>query len=275
MNLRTKVIGLSLVAVAVALVATGCKTKQIGTAWMATPVLIDGQFGDWDEYPTAFFEDQKAALSVCNDSLNLYIQLRTNDEATAQSISRSGLTLYLDPNGKKREDFYVKVSGGGPSGPPPGMSGGQMPGGDRPEGDPPKSDRPEMGQRPGGGTDFRCYMKDRVEEKSIPMDGAQGPAAAIGQDQGFYVWEFSFPLKEPSVRYYSLDASPGQAVVLGLEWTAAADGRQGGGRGGGPPGGGGGMGGGPPGGMGGGNQASEQKVWLKAQLAVAPGQDTE
>jgi hypothetical protein len=106
---------------------------------------------------------------------------------------------------------------------------------------------------------FTCAIKERIEEKEIPVEGTEGPAAAFAIDQGLYTYEFSIPLAKGTVRYYGLGISPEDRLTVKATWGDMSEIRRGMGghdrpEGGGPPGDGmpGGMGGGMPGGMGGG-----------------------
>lgn len=131
---------------------------------------------------------------------------------------------------------------------------------------------------------FTCAIKDRIEEKGIPTDGAEGPTAAFGVDQGFFVYEFSIPLDEGGVRYYGIGAKPGDKISVGAFWGDMSELRRRGDRGGGTrPGGmgGGGMGGrtggrsggyGGMGGMRGGDRPDRPEpveIWIKTALAEA------
>jgi hypothetical protein len=185
----------------------------------------------------------------------------------------SGLTLYVDIDGGKRKDFYLKFVGG------PSREqlhslmkkefGGRVPEGrDMPEGMPPMD--MDDGPRDSVPTLF-CFVKDRISEKVIPLDGVEGPAAAFDTAHGFFVYEFAVPLKESEIRYYGLGAGSDKPISVGLIWGEVeqmhSERPNGGMDLGGMPGGGGGMGrpmGGPQGGV---ERPSKQEVWLKTTLA--------
>lgn len=228
---------------------TGSDFSDIPVEWTAEPIQIDGAMSDWTDLSTRFLSEPKAVIGLSCDSTHLYLMLRFQDSRWAGMIKKAGLKLWLDPDGRKKEIFMLKYRGG----PTPeqmqllddgaGDRGGRRPG-----------DRANTGARSGGDNRmFTCAIKDRIEEKSIPVSGDEGPRASFGIDQGFFVYEFAIPLDEGGVRYYGFDARPGDEISVGVFWGDPDEMRQGGGnRGGGPPGGGrgGGMGGG--GGRGGG-----------------------
>ncbi|MBN2227564.1 MAG: hypothetical protein JW763_09380 [candidate division Zixibacteria bacterium] len=267
----------------VLLAFTGCKGTEIGGSWAEKPITIDGDFRDWENHPTLLLEEQNAVVGQCNDSENLYLLFRTSDPSWAMAIQRTGLTLYLDPKGKKNKDFMICYKDGPARGgmPQTGMDQNrQRP--ERPQND--QGDRPEQ-DRPLGESakpEFTCAIRDFLVEKAIPLDGSEGPTACFDTCFGFYTYEFKIPLKQSQPRFYGLGIVPGQVVGLGAVWGDMGDmperpggrsGGPGGGMGGGPPGGGmgggrGGSMGGPPGGANRPDMPEKQEVWFKAPLST-------
>jgi hypothetical protein len=266
-----------------------CKDATVAAQWTQQIVTFSGQRSDWPNGSIGSLEGKEASLGLSNDSQNVYVMLFFRNEQWARMIKSTGLTLWLDPQGKKKKQFMVKLVGGPSwedlmkaSGRDPAKQQDRMP---------PGMDY-KMKEKQGSDTTFTCFQKDYIIEKPIPLNGQEGPAAVFATDKGFFIYEFSVPLKESSVLYYGLGARPGQNISLGLIWGEmdqehmrgkgeGSEGGMGGGMGGGP-GGGGGMGGGmggPGGGMGPGGgpggqrgggfkMPEKQEVWLKVQLAV-------
>jgi hypothetical protein len=269
----------------------GCGTQEVQTHWSAAPVKVDGEMTEWASGSTVYFEETGVQLGLCNDSENLYILFRFNNQAWAQAIRMGGVTLWLDNSGKKKKDFGIRYNGG-----------------------PSPSDRQKLGTNDRGGfqetltpeqqqrlAEMEEATSDQItvidkksnQEKTMRADGSGGLTACFASPQGTYTYEFSIPLKKGDAFDYGIGAQPGQIICLGLEWggmgnedrqqmmKGMGDGPPGG-MGGGPPGGmgdgpPGGMGGGPPGGMGGRSeggpgmqQTEEQELWVKTQLASIP-----
>jgi hypothetical protein len=254
----------------------------------ADSMIVDGHMSDWPSENTTFLQEQQAVVGLCYDASRLYIMIRFNKAEWERLIRMSGLTVYLDAEGKKKKDFRVKFVGG--------PSQEQM------AGMPVMTNQNTDNITPPGMKDGRqamenqlfCFLKDVIVEKPIPLDGSEGPAAACGVDKGFFVYEFSVPLQESKVRYYGLDAKPGRPIGVGFVWGEMdrdamrrsmpdhpeggqpPDGMGGmpGGMGGGPGGGMGGMPSGPPGGGQMPRMPEKQEVWLKAQIpAASPAAD--
>ncbi|MBK7142873.1 MAG: hypothetical protein IPH75_12415 [bacterium] len=267
-------------------------SDKISSRFAVNPITIDGRYDDWKDHPTTFLEEQKAVIAVANDADNLYLLFRTNDPRWVRTIAMSGLTVYLDPKGGKKKDFFVKFIGG--------PSREQMLALRKQEVAERKSEERQMPERMQQRMEERmpddsipkliCYIKDQIDEKEIPLDGTEGPSVAFDTSHAFFVYEFAIPMKESEVRSYGFGAIDKKELSVGLVWgememmrgerprEGMDFGGSGGGMGGGP---GGGMGGGPGGGMGGGmgrggamggpgggmQRPSKQEVWVKTTLA--------
>jgi hypothetical protein len=262
------------------------KNVELTSQRPAQGIKVDGQIGDWPENSMTFLEEQQATVGLCNDSANVYVLVCSREAGWARLIRMTGLTVYLDAKGEKQKDFMLKFTGG-PTREQIMAAGGEKDVAQRREMPPEMRDRMRGAGR-NAEPKFICFQKDVISEKEIPVDGTEGPAVAFGIDKGFFVYEFSIPLKESGVRFYGLGVPPSKKVGLGLVWgemdksarpegmgEGGPGGRSGGGMppGGGMPGGGGmgrpgggGPGGGPPGGRGGFEMPKKQEVWLKVQL---------
>jgi hypothetical protein len=258
-------------ALAVSGTATHAKTPGASSHWIGSPVKIDGKSNDWPTVEGVVLTDKKVMFSFNNDGEFLYVLFRTTDINWVRTIKMTGLTLYFDTKSGKKKDLYIRFKGG----PSQLMA---MPGGER-------GGRETMPDRSGAGSSLTCYIKDRIVEKEIPLDGAEGPAAAYDTSRGFYTYEFRIPFAKDSTRFYGIGSAAGEKISLCGVWGSrpgmkgGESGMGGPGRGmpgGGPPSGGG-MGG-PGGGHGPGGggmrpeEPGEQEVWMKVTLA-APAVD--
>jgi len=267
----------TLLVVVVFLATAACKTQDITSAWADTPIDVDGKIDDWIDVPGIFFADQNAAVVVCNDEKSLYVLFKTTDYRWVRTIKMTGLTLYLNSENKKKKDFFIRLKGG------PTQDQLNAMGDNRTSSSPSRRSYPTRDFEAHAEPSLTCYIKDRIVEKPIPLDGSEGPSAAFDTSQGFFAYEFSIPLTEGSVRYYGIGAAPDRQIAIGAEWGAMAKGmrpskggmgrRGGGGK---QPG-----GAGRPGGMGGrGGMNSpsgarpempqKQEVWLETGLAIPP-----
>lgn len=286
-NSRLKAV-LPLLFTAIIILIAGCKSEQFDSHWANSHIKIDGDFSDWENIPARYFEEQDVLMAMANDDDNLYLAFRFRDRKWLMAIRMTGLTIWLNAEGKKKETFGIRYSGG----PRPKLREGQ--------GFDPDKMRTDMMP-----TEWRRDMEERMadtlgqfailnsdwwyKEQSISIDGSNGPKAKYGFADDMYTYEFSIPFHATEDSYYGLDVKPGTKIAVGLVWgdmgmdefrrgTRPGVGVSMPGIGGGPPNGGmdmppgGGMGGGRPGGMGrrgGMDLPEEQKVWFNAKLATS------
>ena len=259
-----------------------CRAGATMSIWRADSIKVDGRMSDWPSEATVFLPDQQTVVGLCHDSSRLYVMVRFNKPEWQQVIRMSGLTVWLDARGKKRKDFKIRFIGG-PSREQmetihdtAGLRSREPVFGDM---------RQRLEQTE---NQLLCFQKDVIIEKPVPLDGDEGPTAACGVDNGFFIYEFSVPLEESKVRFFGLDVRPEQVIGVGLVWGEIdrhdmrrsmpdmGGGMPLGGMGGPPPG-----AGGPGGGMGGPPERGsgrpmqprmpeKQEIWLKAQLRDTP-----
>ena len=258
----------------------GCKSQEVECGWCGNRMLIDGQRVDWNNMPFSYFEDEDVVLGLSNDNDNLYIFFSFKNRQWARMIQMSGLTLWLNGEGKKNKDWGIRFRGGPEL--PKNMRG------DRPEGLP--SDRMAgMDDKvEAHGAAFVILDKYNDRELTIDTAGADGPAVGTALANDIYTYEFRIPFKSADDDIFKLIAEPGSKICIGSQWggmdrDAMKDmgGKMGSMPGGDMPGGGmpgGGMGGGPPGGgrMGGRpggdrQMPEEQEIWVQTVLATATG----
>lgn len=193
-----------------------CKQKiDLGLPWAVKPMSVDGLSSDWADLSPRLYPEQEAVIGMANDSTRLYLLIRFRDPKWARAIRMAGLILDFRIDSDTKESFVLKYWGG----PTPEQmreimgrkfddsAGGEFPGSERP-------DRPARHDR----RVFTCYIKDRIEEKEIPVDGSEGPAAAFNVDQGLFTYEFSIPLEKGGVLQYGLGVGAGSQFKLDATW---------------------------------------------------------
>lgn len=256
-----------------------CETVKTDGNWTAETITVDGQAADWDNIAGFYFENENASVSFCNDDKNLFILFKVRDSRSARAIKMSGITLYLNSDGKKKKDFYIKFKGG-PSMETIAAISGESNYQDRMP--------PEMRYRmdslmANNSDELILYIKETAH-RLISMNGSNGPEAASDTSQGSITYEFRVPLYESQGSSYGLNALLGTKFAIGAEWGGEQTGelknrKGGGGSGFGGPGEGmGGRGGGmgPGGGMGdpprGGMRPQgleKQEIWIETNLTSA------
>lgn len=87
-----------------------CGIAQKGDIESCTPaaaIVIDGDPAEWQvEWRTD--SKGKFAYNICNDESNLYLRIRLSDEFTQRKVGLLGMTVYLNPKGKKMGKMGLK-----------------------------------------------------------------------------------------------------------------------------------------------------------------------
>lgn len=264
------------------LMMLGCGKPTYESQWTDTPIILDGHDSDWENAPIYFSEDAgNVAFGVVNDSRYLYLMIRSTDQRLARRIQLLGMSVWLDPKGKKKKDFGVRYScseslsqsfqqlGGSPGDMPPQLE---------------ETILSQPRQEPG-----TIIVVNDGFEKTIPENHLDGVTAGSGESNGIFTYEFRLPLPETAGEAGKGRRKRGERIGLGFELGSitlemrqqmmqkmgGGRGGMGGGMGGGRGGMGGGMGGGR-GGMGGGRSGrgggipEEKEIWVKITLAKGP-----
>ncbi|TDX01302.1 hypothetical protein [Dinghuibacter silviterrae] len=92
--------GLFAFAAAVALLCACARGTAPQGHYQSTPVVADGQAGDWSQ-PLRFTNPRHTlSFNVTNDARNLYIVVMTRDDRMQRRILRAGMDVFFDPKGK-------------------------------------------------------------------------------------------------------------------------------------------------------------------------------
>ncbi|HEX3386667.1 MAG TPA: hypothetical protein VHS53_15815 [Mucilaginibacter sp.] len=70
-------------------------------------ITVDGDLKDWGDSLRYYNEDKKLYYSLANTKDTLYMAIRINDRSEQTRILHAGLTLSIDPKGRKKETFTV------------------------------------------------------------------------------------------------------------------------------------------------------------------------
>ncbi|MGB5108046.1 MAG: hypothetical protein WBP29_09000 [Candidatus Zixiibacteriota bacterium] len=255
---------------------------DLASDWANTEMTIDGDGDEWRDRTFTYYDNDKTAIALMNDSANIYLIVISRNEATISRLQRGGLSVWLNGEGKKNRDYGLRYRAGrigkDSRKPPEGMEApADM-----------QVRSKEMEERQ---TRLRQLITvfEKKSSSEISNKGEQGPAAAATFGKDIYAVEFKIPIKSSNDSGYGISLAPDKAPTLGLEFGYLTDDEKkemrdamprpedGGlrmGMGGAPPPGGGmggGMGGGRggPGGLGGRMlDQGKQEIWLKVQLAT-------
>ena len=261
---------LGLIVLAYLIVPTATKASDLTSFWTPEPITVDGDVADWDSIPTVYLDDEGVVMGICNDSANVYMMYRFRDAKSLRAIRMTGLTIWLDANGKKKKEFGIRYNGG-----PSFEEMRELTGTDEedPFGNISTERKERMIRRMSRDEEqFSVIYRGKEQRETIPTNGSRGPAASFASSYGFVAYEFSIPLQTSDYGTFGIGAQPDRMIGIGSEWGGRPQG--GGGRPGMDRGG---VGGGRGGSRGGGRgqrdgggrmQMSEkQEFWFKTELA--------
>jgi hypothetical protein len=218
-------------------------------------VVIDGNLSEWGDSLRYLNDEKKIPYTLANDQENLYVAIRINDRTEQARIITAGVTLSIDPKGKKKETFTMTFPLSDPGSKP------QFGFRKDDNGELTQQDRDELArERLTTLRNIKVTGFKDIEYDMITTSNTYGIKAAINYDaDGNLVYEAAIPLKFFHVDNPSKNEWAFNFKINGMQKIAPSgqggDSQGGGGGGGGRGGrgGGGGMGsGGGRGGMGGG-----------------------
>ncbi len=81
--------------------------KQKESCTPAVPIVVDAKVDEWQNDWVADSEG-KFLYTICNDTNDLFIRIKMSDILTQRRVALFGLTIWLDPSGKKKEKIGLK-----------------------------------------------------------------------------------------------------------------------------------------------------------------------
>ena len=100
---------------------------------------IDGVAAEW---PVLTALDDNIATAAANDAQNLYLAIATSDAQRRNQLAITGLIVWVDAAGGKKETFGIRIPGSGFRMPAGRFGGG--PSGDGPAAQPPEPPQPKI-----------------------------------------------------------------------------------------------------------------------------------
>jgi len=185
--------------------------EEAVSGWIDTPVKIDGSEQDWAEENLIHFKKFDVDYAFKNDGNYLFSVFIFRDPEYLSSIRQTGMTLWLNPEGKKKKYYgirfqqliltaekYIQL----------------------------------LESQQGSLTEQQKQQIRSKKQYSVPnifivdKDGkavnasAESKAAAFrtAQYQDRVVYEFAVPIARPSDTSFGIGAQPGQSVKVAFEW---------------------------------------------------------
>lgn len=154
-----------------------------------------------------YLSDANVHVASSNDSAYLHVRARfsINDGEWARACARTGLTLWLDPTGKKKKDFGIRLAAGPTREDLPARSGSE--GQSEQEG-------PRFATRAPLDGQLTIFRKGETTE--APADGSSGPSGTFTFESGMCTYDLTAPITSISDSRLGLELVPGKSVAVGL-----------------------------------------------------------
>jgi len=75
--------------------------------WQNQPIIIDGSLSDWGSIPRFFDSESNVQYEFRNDTQNLYLTLRSSDQATQIQLQQAGFSVHLKLKSKPPTKFGI------------------------------------------------------------------------------------------------------------------------------------------------------------------------
>ena len=218
-KIRVRKISTVLVLVlAIAFIALA-KDKSVESIWAGSPLKIDGLAVDWESDPFHVEKKVKAEYAFRNDSDNLYVYFKFNDAKYLSSIEITGMTLWIDTEGKKAKDLGIKFTKKKIS------ADEYISFLEKQQGD--ISDEQKKSLR---ASEFYFISEaEAVDKKGDPLkqnegdEAIKGAAFNVSVQQDAVTYEFRVPLKNLVGAIAKSAAEPGEILGVGFEWGGLTD----------------------------------------------------
>jgi hypothetical protein len=153
-------------------------------------INVDGDLKEWGDSLRYYNVEKRLNYALANDKDYLYAAIRVSDRLDKMKVLNAGITLSIDPKGKKKDSFILTFPLAAP--------------GDKPEFTKPKDDNGEITQ-----ADRDELMRERItklryikvvgfkdiEDEMITTSNTYGIKTAINYDaNGDLVYEVAIPL---------------------------------------------------------------------------------
>jgi len=194
--------------------AGAAKDPVVQSKWTTAPPALDGAVADWSGETFVLNKSLKIEYGVRNDADNLYVLLMFKDPQFLSSIDRTGLTVYVDAQGKKKKDFGIKFQR-------KNLTADQLIDTLEKSGETLTEERKaEIKQR----SMYQLYHAAIVDKKgeevkteSIPQ-GGHSASFRSGRDGQVVTYELRIPLAARTVTPHGIGTEPGKGIKIGFEW---------------------------------------------------------
>lgn len=193
--------------------------KKVEAAWTPAPITLDASEAEWQD--VAYGEEGRFGVNYAfkNDSKYLYVLFRFNDPRYLSTIQFGGMTMFLDGQGNKKKDYFIRflrktVSAEEFIGILEKQRGSL-------------SDEEKEKVRVNTQYIYHAAEVTNKKAKGDRPDAVKGDGTATFRvqqtQQRALIWEFAIPLERLSDWSPGVGTTPGSAIKVGFEWGGASD----------------------------------------------------
>lgn len=190
------------------------KEKVVKSFWASSSVKIDGFKDDWAEVALANEKKVKVDYAFKNDAENLYVLYIFNDPKYLSSISMTGITLWFNPEGKKKKNYGLKFIQKQIS------ADALISRTEKEMGPLPEDKKKEIRNIPSYLINDTEIVNKKGESLSQPSESSEIKPAAfrVMKQKNLLVFEFAIPMKRMMEQTAGVGIEPGKRVKVGFEW---------------------------------------------------------
>jgi hypothetical protein len=205
--------------VTVVFAATGfAKDDPVDSQWAAAPASIDGMNTEWGNIPMNQYKKTKVEYAFMNGQDNLFILFIFKDPKYLSSINWTGLTVWLNDEGKKKKDLGIRfvrkeITADDYIAILEKQAGQQMP----------EERKNQIRQN----KNYVLFDQELINKKAENYDeDAEKPkfqdaAFRLGQTEKGIIFEFSISYLKLAELGVGFGAEPGDMIRVGFEWGGA------------------------------------------------------
>jgi len=188
--------------------------KFVQSLWATSPPNIDGSdMPDWEGGTLSVYKKTKVDYAFRNDADNLYVIFVFNDPRSFMStIQQTGMTLWLNTDGKKKKDYGIRFAMKRVSADNYVLIIEDMLGEPMPE---------EKKQQIMAEESYLIFHNEVIQKDGEPTPITSSPTAPAfntGRGAEKVVYEFKVPLKKDENTPEGIGIQPGGSFTIGFEW---------------------------------------------------------
>lgn len=190
------------------------KEKVFESSWIASAVEVDGINNEWGTGSLGFVKKVKVDYAFMNDAKNLYVLFIFKDQKYLSSISFTGVTIWLNVEGKKKRIYGVNFR-------EKKVTADELIASiEKKEGPMPEADKQKVRANP----HYFIYQGNVIDKKrNILIEasltgGKNEPGFRSKPQKEGIVHEFKVPLNILEKLSTDQTLEPGRVVKVGFEW---------------------------------------------------------